>query len=143
MKTMHQDPTATPARTQADVEVVRRTFQALEAGDIRQLHDVFDPDATWHTPGRSPMAGEHQGRSAVFAQFARYGGETEGTFKAALQQVLAGDGGLVVALHHASGQRHGRRLDVDCCIAIDVRAGRIVRGREHFFDLHAWDAFWA
>jgi ketosteroid isomerase-like protein len=24
-----------------------------------------------------------------------------------------------------------------------VRNGRIVCGREHFFDLHAWDAFWA
>jgi len=24
-----------------------------------------------------------------------------------------------------------------------VRDGRIVSGREHFFDLHAWDDFWA
>jgi ketosteroid isomerase-like protein len=37
----------------------------------------------------------------------------------------------------------GRRLDVDCCIEFEVRDGRIVSGREYFFDLHAWDAFWA
>lgn len=143
MNTMHQEPPATMAHVQPDAEVVRRGYQALSAGDIRLLHEVFDAQATWHTPGRSPMAGEHQGRAAVFAQFARYGGETEGTFKAALQQVLAGDGGHVVALHHASALRHGRRLEVDCCIAFEIRDGRIVDGREHFFDLHAWDAFWA
>ena len=31
---------------------------------------------TWHTPGRSPIAGDHRGRDAVFTQFGRYGGET-------------------------------------------------------------------
>ena len=34
-------------------------------------------------------------------------------------------------------------MDVDCCIAFEVEAGRIVSGREHFDDLYAWDAFWA
>ena len=143
MNTMLRHPQAPSAAALPDAEVVRRSYQALDAGDIRLLHEVFDADASWHTPGRSPMAGDHQGRAAVFAQFARYGGETDGTFKAALQQVLAADDGRVVALHHASAVRLGRRLDVDCCIAFQVRGGRIVDAREHFFDLHAWDAFWA
>jgi hypothetical protein len=79
----------------------------------------------------------------VFAQFARYGGESQGSFKATLQQVLASDDGRVVGLHHNSGLRNGKRLDVDCCIEFHVRDGRIVSGREHFFDLYAWDAFWS
>lgn len=143
MNTMQQVLPATKARVQDDAEVVRRSYLALNTGNIRLLHEVFDVHATWHTPGRSPMAGDHRGRAAVFAQFARYGGETEGTFKTALQHVLAGDDGHVVALHHASGLRNGRHLHVDCCIAFQIRDGRIVGGREHFFDLHAWDAFWA
>jgi ketosteroid isomerase-like protein len=143
MDTLHPEPAVTIARLERDAEVVRRGYRALDAGDIGLLHQVFDADAAWHTPGRSPMAGDHHGRAAVFAQFARYGGETEGTFRTALQQVLGGDAGHVVALHRARGLRLGRRLDVDCCVAFEVRDGRIVRGREHFFDLHAWDAFWA
>jgi hypothetical protein len=136
-----QQPATTHASEHADL--VRRGYQAFNTGDIKTLNELFDEKASWHTPGRSPIAGEHRGRNAVFAQFGRYGGETQGTFTAALQQVLADDDGCVVGLHHNSGVRNGRRLEVDCCIEFEVRDGRIVRGREHFFDLYAWDAFWA
>jgi ketosteroid isomerase-like protein len=27
--------------------------------------------------------------------------------------------------------------------ALSLRDGRLVDGREYFFDLHAWDEFWA
>jgi uncharacterized protein len=131
----------TRAREHADV--VRMGYQAINAGDIRALHELFDEKASWHTPGHSSVAGEHRGRAAVFAQFSRYGGETGGTFTAALRQVLASGDGRAVGLHHNSGLRNGKRLDVDCCLEFEVRDGRIVCGREHFFDLHAWDAFWA
>jgi hypothetical protein len=30
-----------------------------------------------------------------------------------------------------------------CCITFEVRDGRIVSGKEHFFDLHNWDDFWS
>jgi uncharacterized protein len=143
MSAMTQDRPATAARAQADADVVRKGYLAFNTGDIRALHQLFDEQASWHTPGRNAMAGDHWGRAAVFAQFARYGGETEGTFKAVLQQVLAGDDGHVVGLHHNSGLRNGHRLDLNGCIEFQVRDGRIVCGREHFFDLHAWDAFWA
>jgi hypothetical protein len=142
MSAMTQDrPAATRSEEHADV--VRRGYEAFNSGDIKALHELFDEKASWHTPGHNAVAGDHWGRAAVFAQFGRYGGETDGTFKAALQQVLASDNGRVVGLHHNSGLRKGKRLDVDCCIAFQVRDGRIVSGREHFFDLHAWDAFWA
>jgi uncharacterized protein len=137
----HEVPASTHAEENADV--VRRGYQAFNTGDIQALNRLFDEKASWHTPGHSPIAGDHLGRAAVFAQFARYGGQTEGTFKATLQQVLASDEGRVVGLHHNSGLRHGKCLDVDCCIEFQVRDGKIVSGREHFFDLHAWDAFWA
>jgi ketosteroid isomerase-like protein len=76
-----------------NVEVVRRDYQAFNTGDIKALTELFDPKASWHTPGRSPVAGDHKGREAVFAQFGRYGGGTGGTFKAALQDVLKSDDG--------------------------------------------------
>jgi len=136
---------AKPRTAQASdhADVVRRAYHAFNTADIQALNELFDEKASWHTPGRSPIAGEHRGRNAVFAQFGHYGGETHGTFTAALRQVLASDDGCVVGLHHNSGVRNGKRLETDCCIEFEVRNGRIVSGREHFFDLHAWDAFWA
>ena len=49
----------------------------------------------------------------------------------------------MVALHHNSGERNGKRLETDCCIVFEVKNGQIVPGREHFYDLHNWDGFWA
>ena len=142
MNTMTENKPRT-AQASEHADVVRRAYHAFNAGDIKALNELFDEKASWHTPGHSPIAGEHRGRAAVFAQFGRYGGETHGTFTAALQQVLASDDGCVVGVHHNSGVRNGKRLETDCCIEFEVRNGRIVSGREHFFDLHAWDAFWA
>lgn len=127
----------------ANAEVVRRGYHAFSTGDVQALLELFDEQASWHTPGQSGIAGEHRGRDAVFAQFGRYGGETGGTFTVALREVLAGVGGRVVGIHHNGGVRNGQRLDVDCCVEFEVRDGKIVRAREHFFDLHAWDQFWA
>jgi len=128
---------------EANADIVRRGYHAFNTADIQTLNELIDPKATWHTPGRSPVAGLHQGRDAVLAQFGRYGGQTQGTFKAALKEVTANDDGRVVAVHHNSGQRNGRQLDTDCCIEFVVRDGKVLSGREHFFDLHNWDAFWA
>ncbi len=129
--------------SEKNAEVVRRRYTAFNASDIETLTEIFDENAMWHTPGRSPIAGDNQGREEVFTQFVRYVGETNGTFKVSLQDVLQGENGRVVAVHHNSGERNGHRLDVGCCIEFEVKDGRIVSGREHFYDLYAWDQFWS
>jgi hypothetical protein len=130
---------------QADrnAETVRRGYEAFNSGDMKTLTGIFHESASWHTPGRSPLAGDYQGREATFGQFGRYAGGTGGTFKATLQQLFKGDDGRVVGVHHNSATRNGKRLDVGCCIVFEFRDGRIVDGREHFFDVYAWDAFWS
>ena len=122
--------------------VVRRGYEAFNSADMETLTEIFDERASWHTPGRGPVAGDHRGREAIFAQFGRYVGETGGTFKATLQHVLTSDDGRVVGVHHNTAERDGKHLDVDCCIVFEVEDGRITDGREHFSDLYAWDEFW-
>lgn len=126
-----------------NAEIVRRAYQAFNEADVKTLTDLFDQNASWRTPGRSSIAGNRAGRDAVFAQFGRYGGDTGGTFKAELLHVLADDDGRVVGIHHNSAVRNGKRLGVDCCIVFELRNGRITEGREHFYDLHAWEEFWS
>lgn len=122
--------------------IVSRAYQAFNEADIETLSALFAESASWHTPGRSPIAGVYVGRDAVFAQFGRYLEGTGGTFKAELRYVTADDDGRVIANHHNSGQRGGKPLDVDCCISVRVEGGRIVEGREHFDNLYSWDEFW-
>lgn len=126
-----------------NADVVRRGYEAFNAADIATLTEVMDENVSWQTPGQSPIAGHYQGREAVFGQFGRYGGDTGGTFRADLKQLFVADDGRVVALHHNSAERNGRRLDTDCCIVFEVENGRVVAGREHFADLGNWDQFWS
>lgn len=129
--------------TTDNAEVVRRGYAAFNAADIATLTELMDQNASWHTPGRSPLAGDYVGRDAVLGHFARYGGDTGGTFEADLDEVFTSPDGRVIGLHHNSGERNGRRLDVDCCIVFQVENGRVVSGREHFYDLGSWDDFWS
>jgi ketosteroid isomerase-like protein len=126
-----------------DAELVRRGYAAFNAGDMETLTELFDENASWHTPGRSSIAGDHEGRDAAFTQFGRYGGDTGGTFKAELRYVLADDDGHVVGVHHNSAERDGKQLDVDCALVFEIKDGRVVDGREYFYDLNAWDEFWS
>jgi hypothetical protein len=131
--------------SQADqnAAMVRRAYEAFNSADMKTLTETFDESASWHTPGRGPLAGDHKGREATFAQFGRYGGETAGTFRATLLDVLASDDGHVVGIHHNTAERNGKLLDVYCAIVFEVEDGRVTDGREHFYDLYAWDEFWS
>ncbi len=123
--------------------VVESAYDALNTGDIDALRKLFHEHASWHTPGLSPIAGNHRGRDAVCTQFRRYRGETGGTFRANLLNVLEGEDGRVVSVHHNCAERPGRQLDVLCCIVFELEKGRVLIGREHFYDLYAWDIFWS
>ena len=125
-----------------NAETVRRGYEAFNKADMKTLTELFDEGASWHTPGRSPIAGDHKGREAILAQFGRYGGETKGTFKATLLHVLKSDDGRVVGIHHNTAERGGKCLDVGCCIAFEFKNGRVIDAREHYYDLYAWDEFW-
>jgi uncharacterized protein len=123
--------------------IVRRGYEAFRSGDVTTLTELFGDDVSWHTPGRSPLAGDVVGREAVFARLGRYAAETGGTFKADLKRVLTDEDGRVIGIHHNVAERGGKRLDIYCCIVFELEDGRIVEGREHFYDLDAWDEFWS
>ena len=122
--------------------IVRRGYEAFNAGDMKTLTELFDESAVWRTPGRSSLAGDHEGREAAFAYFGRLGQETGGTFRAELQHLLA-DEDRVVGIHRNSAERDGKHLAVDVCLVFQLEDGRITDGREHFHDLYAWDEFWS
>ena len=126
-----------------NVESVRRGYAAFNTGDMKPLTELFHESASWHTPGQSSIAGDRKGRDATFAQFGKYAAETGGTFRALLKSVGVNDDGRVVAMHHNTAKRNGKQLDVDCCLVFEFKDGRVIDGREYFFDLYAWEKFWS
>jgi uncharacterized protein len=126
-----------------DADVVRRGYEAFNSADMETLTELFDENASWHTPGQSSIAGDHVGRDAAFAQFGRYGGDTGGTFRAELRYVVADDDGHVVGLHRNTAERNGKKLDVECALVFEIKDGKVVDGREHLYDVNAWDEFWS
>jgi ketosteroid isomerase-like protein len=126
-----------------NAELVRRGYQAFNTADIKTLTELFEEKASWHTPGRSSIAGDHVGRDAVFAYFGGLVQGTGGTFRAELRHLTTDDDGRVVAIHRNTGERNGKRLDVDCCLVFEIKDGRVTDGKEHFYNLHGWDDFWS
>ena len=47
--------------------IVRLGYEALGRGDLQSFGELFGENVSWHTPGRSPLAGDVLGREAVFA----------------------------------------------------------------------------
>ena len=72
----------TTQTAQHDAEIVRRAYEAFDTADIALLTELMDERMTWHTPGRSPLAGDTRNREETFAQDGRYGGGSAGTFRA-------------------------------------------------------------
>jgi ketosteroid isomerase-like protein len=123
--------------------IVRQGYEAFNRGDLPMLAALLGDNVSWHTPGGSPLAGDLVGREAVFARLARYAAATGGTFRSDLKRLLTDEEGRVIGIHHNVAERDGKRLDVYCCTVFELENGRIVDGREHIYDLRAWDEFWS
>jgi ketosteroid isomerase-like protein len=129
--------------TAENAVIVRRAYEAFNTADMETLTETFDESASWHTPGRGSFSGDREDREATLAFFGRLGQETGGTFRAELRHVAEDDDGRVVGIQTSSADRAGKHLDVDNCIVFELKDGRITDGREHFYDLYAWDEFWS
>ena len=127
----------------ASEDVVRRFYQAVADVDFDVAERCFAPDALWHLPGRSPIAGDHRGWAQIRDDFlSKLGPLSGGTFRAELLDVAVGDT-YVVAVQRATASRGERKLDITGCQLIRVSNGVIDNVRGHYSDQSALDAFWA
>ena len=55
--------------SQENVEIVRASFEAWNAGDMDALRELYDPDVIVRTPEGWPEPGPYVGREAVMRQF--------------------------------------------------------------------------
>jgi ketosteroid isomerase-like protein len=126
----------------SDAEVVRRFYRALAEADWTTAEGCFAPDAVWHLPGSSAVAGDYHGWGQIRDDFLRHIGPLSGgTFRAELLDVAVGEH-FIVAVQHATATHQGRTLDVTGCQLMHVSDGVIHEVRGHYSDQTALDAFW-
>lgn len=121
--------------------LVRRVFAAFASKQGFGLRDVFAEDAVWVVPGTSTMAGTYRGREAIFGFLGRLPKETGGTYGSRLVDVLVSDE-RAAALYRASGERDGRRLDLDQVLLFRIVDGRVREVCALPTDPGTFDAFW-
>jgi uncharacterized protein len=121
--------------------VVRQIFDAFARKEGLALRGLFADDAVWSVPGRGVMAGEYEGREAIFRFLAKLPKETEGTYSSELIDVLASDD-RAAALYRARGTRHGRTLELDQVLLFRIDGGLVRRVLALPSDPEAFESFW-
>jgi ketosteroid isomerase-like protein len=122
--------------------LARRIFDAFARKQGFALRGLFAEDAVWTVPGRGAMAGVHHGRDAIFRFLSKLPKETGGTYTSRLIDVLASDS-RAAALYRASGERRGRRLDIDQLLLFTIVEGTVTEVVALPSDPDAFEAFWA
>jgi ketosteroid isomerase-like protein len=123
-------------------EIVRSGFDAFAKGDVDTLRQLFDQDAVWHVPGRSPLSGDHRGMDAILGFLARTMELTGGTFRAEVHDVVANDE-HAVALYVTRGEREGRTLQSRDVLVSHIRNGKLAEAWLLSADLYAVDEFFS
>jgi uncharacterized protein len=121
---------------------VRRIFDAFAHKEGFALRGLFAPDAVWTVPGDGVMAGVYRGREEVFRFLARLPRETDGTYASRLIDVLASDE-RAAALYRASGERRGRRLELDQVLLFSLENALVTEVLALPSDPAVFEQFWA
>ena len=122
--------------------LLRKGYEAFARGDIAAITDMFAEDMVWHVPGNNLISGEHKGRDAVFAVFAKTMELTGGTFKIDVHDILANDE-HTVSLSRASASRQGKQLDLRGADIYHIRNGKVTEWWSFTEDQRLDDEFWS
>jgi uncharacterized protein len=121
-----------------NVARLRDGYAAFAKGDFAVLNDLFAEDLLWHEPGRNQLAGDYQGREAVYEFFGKLMEVTEGSFQLEVQAVFADDE-RGVALAVSSASRGGRSVTVTDAHIFHLRDGKVVEFWNASTDPYAYD----
>lgn len=125
-----------------NAELVRRGYEAFNAGDLATLSELFAEDAVWYATGSGVLSGTKHGRDAVLAYFGELGARSQGSFQASVTDIVGGEN-HTVAIQQSRATGNGKTMDLATVIAFVVRDGKIVEGREFSEDTAKGDEFWA
>jgi uncharacterized protein len=115
----------------ADVDALRRGYEALNSGDLSEVHALLHPEIEWHEGGNAPEAGIHHGRD-TFERFLRTWLESFDTFRIEPEEIVEDDDRLI-AMVRQSGTGRASGIEVEARIAHvwTVKDGLAVRWQSY------------
>ncbi len=126
----------------ANVTRHREGHAAFGRGDMAALAELLAEDTVWHWSGRNPIAGDHEGREAVFAALGQSAELTGGTLALADHDFLGNDE-HTIALGQMTASREGKTLDVNFVEICHWRDGKLVEEWLMFDDPYVYDEFFS
>jgi ketosteroid isomerase-like protein len=132
----------TRAIEQVNQALIERAYDAFARGDIPTVMETFAEDILWHVPGRGPLSGDYHGHAEVLAFFRHFMDMSEGTFRIAIDCVLAKEDRVVVLVTE-SAQRNKREWSSPQVHAWTVRDGQATVFWQFQGDQQAEDEFWS
>jgi ketosteroid isomerase-like protein len=115
-----------------DVKTLRSAYESLNEGDLEGAVAVLDEDAEWCEHSDIPEAGLYQGRDSI-RRFLESFLESWDDFSQETEDVLAGDGCVLILLHSRSrGKGSGIYVEARYAHLWTMENGRGVRVDAYF-----------
>jgi ketosteroid isomerase-like protein len=111
-------------------------------GEAGPLTELLAPNAEWHVPGRSAIAGSYRGRERVLEYFARRRDLAERTFRIEVREAYGADAG-VVTLAYGRATMGGEASEWGTAGVYGFDRGLLTSGRLLPTDQKAFDAIWS
>ena len=124
--------------------VLRRYVDAVSAGDIDTIRELFAPDAVWRLDaGDLPVSGTWKGREAIMTDFLAVAMShyEPGTVELEITAMIAGPDQVVLQWTSRARTRDGRPYENGCIGVFTVRDGKIETVREYMDTLYASSVF--
>jgi uncharacterized protein len=123
----------------SNLEIVRRSYEAFERGDLDAVLADLDPGIEWHQAQGLPHGGLYRGRDEVRRNvFEPLDAEWWSEFSALPDEILdAGDELVVLGRYRGTAKGTGKRLDVPFVHVWTLRDERATRFRQ-FLDTAGW-----
>lgn len=132
--------------TGSNVQLLRRGYEALAAGNPAETLAMFAADAVMHVGGYGPLAGDKVGRGAIGQHLQKLGELTAGTLRLDVEEIFADEShGVVVLTERATRASDGATLNAREAHLMSLDGGAIVE----FWDIpreadrEAHDSFFA
>jgi len=125
---------------QANVEVVRTVFDAVNRGEWDTVLASYSPDTEWDDRDLRPEGAIHRGIDAMRSEMRAWFGTWANYWQEIEQVHDAGENVVVVVHESGEGKGSGAVMDQRIGVVITVRGGLIVRTRLYRDPAEALDA---
>jgi ketosteroid isomerase-like protein len=113
--------------SEADVEVVRRSYEAFACGDTAAALAAYSEDTEWDDTRFRPEGRVHRGRDELVELVRAWVG-TWRDYSMSLERVVdAGDHVVVISEEHGIGKGSGIEVNTRLGALVDVDGGQITR----------------